>query len=248
MRSEIYQALNSRANFSPSRTTVVLKVGTGNDEKTYQVDANALRALSGYFRTYFSGSRELLAFPDDDPLVFEMFLEWSKRPKRPIHYHPGQYSEEPWISNAVPAWMLAHRLGVPRFEMYALSQFIQNCAIAIKGPWKFIEDNVPSTSSLFRFGAHWVAWNTSLSGIGANEYTGLRAAVNAAQVNNSTRDPRIYDLDHWYSDCGYKINPKCEHDPVSQEQEQRAKSFRDRPPPPEWGFEAEDQASVRATY
>lgn len=230
-----------------------MRVGTGDDEKIFQADANALRVLSGYFRTYFPRSQELLVpeeinLPDDEPLVFEMFIEWSKRPKKPIHYQPGQYSEEPWISKAVPAWMLAHRLGAPRFEIYALSQFIQSCAIALRGPWKFIEDSAPPASSLSRFSNHWVAWNTYLSGSGVNEYMGLNAAKYASQVKASTRDPRILDLDHWYSDCGSNINAKCEHDPVFQEQERQAKLLRDRPPPPEWGAEAETRASGRPTW
>lgn len=189
-----------------------------------------------------------MSLPGDEPLVFEMFIKWSKKPQKPILYQSSQYSEDPWISKAVPAWVLARRLGAPRFEMYALSQFIQNCAIALQGPWKFIEDNVPPASSLSRFSNHWVAWNTYLSGSGANEYTGLNATRYASQVKASTRDPRILDLDHWYSDCGSNINAECEHDPIIQEQKRQAKLLRNRPPPPEWGVEAEARASGRLTW
>lgn len=225
-----------------------MRVGTGDDEKIFQANINDLRVLSGYVRTYFPRTQESsapkeMSLPDDEPLVFEMFIEWSKKPKKPIVYQTSQYSEDPWISKAVPAWMLAHSLEAPRFEMYALSQFIQNCAIALRGPWKFIEDNVPPASSLSRFSNHWVAWNTYLSGSGANEYTGLNAAIYASQVKASTRDPRILDLDHWYCDCGSDINAKCEHDPIVQEQERQAKLLRDRPLPPEWGAEVEAGAS-----
>jgi hypothetical protein len=227
-------------------------VGTGDREQIFQADANALRASSECFRTHFPRSRELPAldefyFPNVEPRVFEIFLEWAKRPKKPIHYQPGRYSEEPWISDAVPAWMLAHSLGAAKFEMYALSQFVQNCAIAVRVPWRFVEDNAPPDSSLLRFSNHWIAWNTYLSGRGVNEYTGLSAASYASQVNASTRDPRIFDLDHWHSECGSDINAKCEHDPIFREQERQRKLLRDKPPPSEWGAEAEGRAEDECT-
>lgn len=84
-----------------------------------------------------------------------------------------------------------------------------------------------------------MAWNTSLSGPGVNEYSGLKAANLATQVKASTRDPRILELEHWYSSCGDDINAKCEHDPIFLENEREKRRLERRPPPPEWGAEYE---------
>ncbi len=168
-----------------------------------------------------------------------MFVEWAKRPKPPIIYAPGQYSDEPWLSNAAAAWLLGHRLDAAIFQEYALSQFIQNCALALRGPWNLIEESAPTKSPLRRFSNHWVAWNTSLSGPYLTEYTHLNAAKHANQVRPSTRDPRILDLIHWYLDCGNNINAQCDHDPIFRENQREKERFRKRTPPAVWGVEYE---------
>lgn len=236
-----------------SRTTVTIRVGSDENQKVFEADVNALRVASAYFRRYFPRNQtpESLDLPDEDPQVFSMFIEWSKYPKKVTKYAPGQYSkDEAWISHAASAWLLAYRLGAPRFEMYALSQFLQNCAIMVTGPWNWIEDNVPSSSALGRFSTHWVAWNAYFCGSGPSEYTGLVATGYITQVKSSTRDPRIFDLDHWYSDCGANINAKCEHDPITKENKERENERREKPPPEIWGAELEilhsSEAEARA--
>jgi len=141
--------------------------------------------------------------------------------------------------NVAAAWILGHHLDAVMFQKYALSQFIQNCAIAPRGPWKFIEEKAPAQSPLLRFSNHWVAWNSSLSGSGPNEYTSLNAAKLADQVKTSTRDPRILDMNHWYMDCGNNINAKCTHDPIFRGEERERDRLKARLPPTEWGAEFE---------
>jgi hypothetical protein len=211
----------------------------------FEADANALRALSAYFQQYLprSSSPEEIELPYEDPSAFEIFIQWCKKPTQPIKYQPGQYTEEPWTSQAVAAWMLGHSFGAQRYEIYALSQFIQNCAIMLHGPWKYIEDNIPSKSALSRFSNHWVAWNAHYSSSGTNEYSNLLAARHSSKVKPSTRDPRILDLHHWYSDCGDDINAQCEHDPVLKQQERQTALRRDRPASSDWGAEIEARLS-----
>jgi hypothetical protein len=182
--------------------------------------------------------------PTEDPSIVAMFIDWTKTQEEPIVYAPGQYSPEPWLSKAAPAYLLGRRLDAVLFSKYALSQFIQNCAIIARSPWKSIEDTALAEGPLVRFSNHWVAWNVSFFGPGINEYSGLRAA-RTLQANSNTRDPRILDLDHWYASCGDDVDPKCEHNLVymaSLEEELRKMN---KTPPPEWGFEHELEAIFR---
>ncbi|MCJ1266326.1 hypothetical protein MMC22_006209 [Lobaria immixta] len=226
------------------RARVIIRVGTGISQKVFHVESAILCGSPAFVRSYLENSMATsqlkdVELPYEDPIAAEMFVEWAKRPKRPIVYAPGQYSDEPWISNAAAAWLFGHRLDAATFKTYALSQFIQNCALAARGPWRLIEEKAPVQSPLLRFSDHWVAWNSSLSGPGVNEYTGLNAAKHTDQVKPSTRDPRTFDLNHWYLDCGNDINAKCTHDPIFRDNEQEKKRLRSRPPPPEWGVEYE---------
>lgn len=76
-----------------------------------------------------------------------------------------------------------------------------------------IEKEAAWKSPLRRFSEHWIAWNFRLAAGGPSEFANLEAAQRANEVTQTTRDPRIYDLEHWYSDCGDKLNPSCSHDP-----------------------------------
>ncbi|KAL8834150.1 MAG: hypothetical protein Q9170_003897 [Blastenia crenularia] len=230
-------------NARNDKTKTIVRVGTGIGQRVFHVERAVLYNSSASVRSHSYSSNPShvtdVDLPDGDPIAAEMFVEWAKRPKSPIIYAPGQYSDEPWTSNAAAAWLLGHRLDAAMFQEYALSQFIQNCAVALRGPWKLIEDCAPAESPLRRFSIHWVAWDSSLSGPYSNEYANLDAAKHASQVRSSTRDPRILDLDHWYSDCGNDINAQCDHDPIFQANQREKDRLRKRTSPPVWGAEYE---------
>jgi hypothetical protein len=57
------------------------------------------------------------------------FASWINHPRPPKTYAPASYSPEFWVDNAVPMWFLAHEIGASGLERYALSHFIQNCAL-----------------------------------------------------------------------------------------------------------------------
>lgn len=225
------------------RDKIIIRVGTGNNQQVFHLESILLCEYSAFIRSYLHSLTPSqpndVDLPDEDPTAVEMFVEWTKRPKPPIIYAAGQYSDEPWISNAASAWFLGHRLDAALFQEYALSQFIQNCALAVRGPWRLIEEKAPAESPLLRFSKHWVAWNSSLSGPGLNEYTGTKAAKYADQIRPSTRDPRIMDFNHWYFDCGNDINAKCAHDPIFRANQQEKERLRKRTPPPVVGVEYE---------
>lgn len=169
--------------------------------------------------------------PDEDPVLFQLFVVWLNHRPEPLEFkHDCEPSEEPWLSRGAEAWSLAVRLRAPAFERYALSQVARNCARAPYGPWKYIEQHAAARSSLHRFGDHWVAWNVRqlAADVGGPahqhpaEYDGLLAALRATEVADDTRDPRIYDLDHWFTDCGDSFDPGCPHDPVACEEHRNA--------------------------
>lgn len=222
-----------------------IRVGTGDDVKIFHVNKNSICKFSGYFaEECLSKSIDRIDLAEDDPAAFDLFFQWVRRPERPIPYSPGQYSEEPWLSKALAAWLLARKLSAEDFERYALSQFIQNCALAVVGPWKDIEREAPQPSPIRRFSDHWVALNSHLAGSRRNEFSGLQAAWRAYLVRDDTRDPRIYDIEHWYLSCGDDLNPSCSHDPDARQAKLNEANRREEAPR-EWGRSFEEQREGR---
>jgi hypothetical protein len=222
-----------------------IRVGTGDDAKIFHIDKNSICKSSGYFaEVCLSKSSDRIDLAGDDPAAFDLFFQWMRRPERPVPYSPGQYSEEPWLSKASAAWLLARKLRAEDFELYALSQFIQNCALAAFGPWKDIEREAPRSSPIRRFSDHWVAWNSHLAGPGRNEFSDLQVAWKARLVTDNTKDPRIYDIEHWYLRCGDDLSPNCSHDPDAQQAKLNEANHREEPPR-EWGRSFEEQREGR---
>jgi hypothetical protein len=103
-------------------------ISTGSKTKTFQVPKASLCRQS----TYFSKKEctGIIVLEDLDPVTFALFCQWVHKPAKPVEYRAEEYTEESWISNAAAAWVLAKKLRAPQFEKYALSQLIQNCALA----------------------------------------------------------------------------------------------------------------------
>jgi hypothetical protein len=200
------------------------------------------------FSNDITGSR--VVFPpdliEDDPMVFDMFVDWLDQQEDPRPYIPLQYSPEPWRSHAATAWVFGQRIRAAQFERYALSQFITNCATVNLTVWKYIEMRAEDKSSLRRFSNHWIAWNHHLVPAGQGEYKDLSAAKLVSSVSDDTIDPRIFDLDHWYSVCGDDINSTCIHDPVVRENLlQKVLSIAHKQQPDEWGRDWETKNEAR---
>lgn len=230
-----------------SPNSMVVRVGEGQEQELFTVDVKTLRSAAR-FRDELSHDKGLQEFelPDHSPQVFRLFLEFCQKPHDPITYRPGQYSPEPWLSASAAAWVLAVHLRARRFEKYALSQLIQNCAVALEGPWEYVEQHTIEGSALRRFSNHWIAWNAWLSNCDTHEYRDLRAASLARYVTPNTQDPRKIALDHWYSFCGDDMNTTCEHDPISRQQQREKQSRTERPPPDNWGYS--DEMSARKSH
>lgn len=225
----------------------MVRVRDENEDKVFTVEIKTLRS-SPRFREELRETEGLaeLCLDDHPPLVFQLFLDFCQEPLEPIRYQPGHYSKDPWASSSVAAWLLSVELRARRFEKYALSHFIQNCAIIAKGPWAYIEEHVPDGSSLCKFSKHWIAWNTSLSHSWTHEYLGLEAAELAKFVTSETRDPRIFDIDHWFRECGDDLNAQCEHNPLRREQQREKQARASKLPPVEWGADQELKAQSRS--
>jgi hypothetical protein len=216
---------------------VEVQVGAEENLEIFIVNKNLLCGASEYCRRRFAPEskykEEAVILEDFEPLIFEIFLQWTSNPAPRLAYDPDALPQEPWLSNAATTWLLGKKLQCSdEFDKYALSQFIQNCAFMIFGPWKLIE-NEATKGSLHRFSDHWVVWNHKLAGPGPNEYSGLRAVRTALIIPET--DPRTYDIEHWYSECGRYMRPKCLHDPITRlEKNEEAKRPKPKPPP-EWG-------------
>lgn len=225
---------------------VEVQVGSKEALKIFIVDRSLLLKHSKYFWRkcqHRSGYEdETVFFKSFEPLNFEMFLQWTVHPAPSISYDPDMdQPQEPWLSNAATTWLLGKMLECSDdFDRYALSQFIQNCAFMAFGPWELIEKEVPK-GSLRLFSNHWVAWNYRLAGPDPNEYSGLRAAIRS---NTPVRDPRIFDIEHWYSECGRYRQPRCLHDPIARQEKIREASQPKPFPPAKWGRSGELQREV----
>jgi hypothetical protein len=179
-------------------------------------------------------------FPVSSPILEELFADWINSRPKPIKYKAGNYSSESWIENAAEACVLARERGSAGFERYALSQFIQNCSMTFFEPWYYIEQNASPGTPLRRFSDHWIAWDSHFSGKRQpNQYTGLKATRNAWMVGPETRDPRTFDLAHWFHSCGNNLNSLCSHHSINRQQKREAKQWENRARPPEWGGERE---------
>jgi hypothetical protein len=173
------------------------------------------------------------------PAVFGQFIQWIKYPRAPIKYKPGAYSEDFWMEYAVSAWFLAQDLGALEFEKYALSQFIQNCSLALFGPWEIIQRKATSDAALQKFSNHWVAWNHHLLGGRDSEYSGLDATKLVVLLTVETKDPRIYSVGHWYAQCGTSFGSCYVHDHELREQNLIFGTRQKQQVVDEWGAEFE---------
>jgi len=200
-----------------------IRVETGASSRVFDISKVVICQYSGHIAslcnsTPSASSTITLAA---DATVFSLFISWLVAQPTPVSYDPDRPAAEPWVSLASAACILASQLKAPAFEKYALSQFIQNFALAPFGPWADIERDAPAKSSIRRFSNHWIAWNTHLAGSSVNEFSGLAAGQLASRVTGQTRDPRLYHIEHWYSDCGDSFEPGCEHHPSAQNAQQR---------------------------
>jgi len=231
---------------------VEVQVGSEESLKFFIINKTLLCGASDYCRRRFAPESrykdEPIILNDFEPLIFEIFLQWISNPAPRILYDPDGLPQEPWLSNAATTWLLGERLQCSEaFDRYALSQFIQNCAFMAFGPWELIEKET-TKSSLSRFSDHWVAWNHQLAGPGLNEYSGLRAARTPLTHTVPVRDPRTFDIEHWYSECGKYMRPRCLHDPIRRlEKSEEAKRPKPKPPA-EWGRSAELQRERAQRY
>ncbi|KAF4631766.1 hypothetical protein G7Y89_g6372 [Cudoniella acicularis] len=246
LSSSIFGSRRSRS----TRTTVLadlieVRAGTGDNAKVLSIDRTLLCSASSYFAGVISNRH--VELPEDDPVAVELFIKWAGNQEGPVTYDPDQYSAEPWPSKAAVACVFARKIKAESFEKYALSQFIQNCSSLAFGPWAYIEQKTEPEDPLRKFSDYWVAWNCYfLAGQGENEFSGLEAAVLGCFVTDKTKDPRTFDLEHWYDDCGNSLDPAClHHEALRLEKREREKNA-EVEPIVEWGrsFELRREAGL----
>ncbi|KAF2669829.1 hypothetical protein BT63DRAFT_423811 [Microthyrium microscopicum] len=218
--------LSATSDVANNTITKLPPIRLENGDQSYSIEATKLEFIQDKaFRKLLTSRRRFgirRYSISCSPELFEAFVDWINKRPLPLQYQAAKYSAQFWIDHAVSAWFLARKLTAVEFEQYALSQFIQNCSLCLFGPWQRVQNEAPRKSSLFLFSRHWIAWNHHLSGGRNSEFTGLKAASLASQVSKYTRDPRIYDLEHWYSACGADLNPglECSHDTIRRKENQ----------------------------
>ncbi|KAH6678224.1 hypothetical protein B0J14DRAFT_582208 [Halenospora varia] len=239
----------------PSNTTdptplIEIRAGNGNNVKVFHSSKVLLCRASALFTDALRDiSSDHLDLPNADPTSVELFINWINTPSEPITYESERYTAEPWPSKAASTWVFAKNIKAKDFERYALSQFIQNCSSLAFGPWEYIEREVKLKRPLRRFSDHWIAWNFYLAGEGDNEFTGLDAAGLGCFVTDKTRDPRTYDIEHWYHRCGDKFTTDCLHHPIARREKLERDKIEEEEPVEEWGrsFELQRQNRVLET-
>lgn len=222
-----------------SETNVAVQVGSGAAIKIFTLDAELFYNNTAYTPdSHTSKAEGSLKLPQHNAAVFELFVNWIKNQEKPIPYMPNEFSPEPWLSLSAHACILGQKLQAHQFEAYALSQFITNCGLAELSTWEFIEKEALPESTIRLFSDHWIAWNCYILGTENSEYDDLRASGLSVFVTEDTRDPRIYELDHWYSTCGQHLDPDCSHDPIFKINQQE-EANRVKKPVSDWGRDLE---------
>jgi len=216
-----------------SDNLINIKVGSAGKVKTFQIERDLICHLSPFIRDTLSNPWVLneISLEKYEPVAFELFSKWIHGHEIPEVYISVQDSEEPWLSYGADICLLAMKLRCPNFEKEALAHFMQSCALVPFGPWAQIEREAPQETPLRRFSNYWVAWNFYLSGCRKNEYTSLEATSFAGIVTGETLDPRILDIEHWFSSCGDSLTPGCCHDPVSRQEKLQQNAVRRKPLP-----------------
>jgi hypothetical protein len=213
------------SEFAPHVELIEIQIGDGFQSKTFHSVVDVLSSHSARMNDFFNNcpTFNVLIFPKWEPSIFELFEQFTLSSQQPVLYQPCQYyTEEQWDERALHACFLAIDLDAQHFLRYALSIFIQNCALESYETWEGIEEKLGKGNPLRRFSDHWIAWNSYLAGDITHEYTGLAAEPLVTLVTDETNDPRIMELEHWFSECGDSFNSKCDHDPVEQERRYQA--------------------------
>ncbi|KAF4959666.1 hypothetical protein FSARC_10653 [Fusarium sarcochroum] len=226
---------------------VTILCGDDGDIVSFQLERSKACSTSRYLATYLANkTTPEITISDIYPEELRWFRDWIWGHKTLVDNKENLCMREPWLSNATQAWLLGQRLEAPEFQKFCLERFIDNCALALFGPWKIIEENAGANSPLRRFSNHWIAWNVSLVQDGPHEYRGLKAVALAKDVDEYTGDPRKYGQEHWYSDCGDQISPRCEHNPrVTDEKTEQAQHPEKPPANNECSFELPKSTSPK---
>jgi len=125
---------------------VELLIGDGPDTKTFHSNVDVLSRHSFQLELFFNQNPtvDVVVFPKWDPLLFELFEKFILTRPLPVLYQPCQYfKEETWDTTSLSACYFAMHLSSPQFLRYALSIFIQNCAMEPVETWEKNETDAP---------------------------------------------------------------------------------------------------------
>jgi hypothetical protein len=153
----------------------------------------------------------------DSPVAFELFIDWlySNNKQARNFCLTGATDSESWRLYAGEAYVLADKLVAVDFSRFALSRVIQNAHLLDVYDMEFIyEDTLPNTP-LRLFAARWARWRCSLrptlwESSHNGELQRERRYREPHMDNQIVLDPRGFEIEHWYSECG-RTGAPCNH-------------------------------------
>ena len=178
------------------------------------------RACNTYAGVSFrEGSTNVFDLEQDDSFAFQLFVDWlylHTRRKAPTNfdlYHKPNSNSTGWVTAAERAWILGDKLQAVEFTQYALGKVIQYAELLDIHCMERIYETALPDSALRLFCSEWVSW-----WVDRNRSRHLWESTRNRELQRDRRrglrerprDPRRFEVLHWYSPCG-KLGTPCQH-------------------------------------
>ena len=219
------------ANKHPSNESsefLDIKVDRGRRARRWKIHKALICKYSEYFsracRTYpglsfREGSTNVFDLEHDDSFAFQLFVDWlylDTSRKSPTDFdidHTPNGEAMGWKTAAERAWIIGDKLQAVEFTQYALGKVIQYAELLDIHCMEYIYESALPNSALRLFCSEWVSWwvlqNRSRH---LWESTRNREFQRDRQrgLYSGAQDPRRFEVQHWYSQCG-KLKTPCQH-------------------------------------
>ncbi|OCL07429.1 hypothetical protein AOQ84DRAFT_377688 [Glonium stellatum] len=199
-----------------------IKVGRGKKTQRWKAHKALICHYSEFFeracRKYSgAGFQESLSgvfdLSHDNPIAFGLFIDWLyDSNKSPQNFKiDKKVDSEVWKYYAEDACILANKLFATDFSKFSLSKLIQNAHTLDIHSMEYIYEETLPTTPVRLFCAQWACWRCSSRPTLWESTRNLELRKDRRYLHNRiAEDPRRYEIEHWYSDCGRTGSP-CSH-------------------------------------